>query len=162
MRAMLLSIAMLFQEWGAEPQSFPVPVLLFLLNLLSLSKIGTVSYARGSFLLFGVPNWKALSETLSSRAESRENDPQRSALVVRLPELLDETRHSYPYLPLSLRLDYSVARAASRPLPSFFPHRLREHPCPQDRTGWYHSDALFGGQIHRSPRSVVWGAWPAH
>src|SRR2546421_12842372 len=92
-----------FQDRGVESQSFPVPVFLLGSNLLLPSKRGTVSYAEGSFLLFCVPNWKALCERLSSHAESRENDPQRSALLVRLPELLDEKRHSYPYLPLSQR-----------------------------------------------------------
>src|SRR2546429_689394 len=100
MCAMLLSIARLFQEWGAEPQSFPVPVLLVLLNLLPLSKRGIASYGGARSLLFCAPNWKALCETLSLCAESRENGQQRSARLAGLRQLLDETRRSYPCLPL--------------------------------------------------------------
>src|SRR5258708_122728 len=96
MHARLLSIAMLSQEEAVEPQSFPVPVFLLLSNLLLLSKTGVASYGEARFLLFCGPNWKALSETLSSDAESHENDRPRSVPLEELLAQLDEKRHSYP------------------------------------------------------------------
>src|SRR5579864_7406362 len=111
---------MLFQERGVEPRSFPVPVFLLLSNFLLPSKRGAVFYAGGSCLLFYVPNWKALCETLSRCVESRENDPQQFALLAGRPELLVEKRRSYPYLPLSQHQDCSIVQATSQPLPFFF------------------------------------------
>src|SRR5258705_12013646 len=108
---MLLSIAMLFQEQGVDFQSFPALVLLLASNLLLLSKRGAVSYAGGSFLLFCVPSWKALSERLSSRAESRENDRRRSARLAGRRQRLDEMMHSYPCLLLSQPQDRSISSA---------------------------------------------------
>lgn len=78
MCAMLLLIAMPFQERGVEPQSFLVPVFLLPLNPLSLSERDVASHAGARSLLFCVPNWKVLSETLSSHVESHENGPPRS------------------------------------------------------------------------------------
>src|SRR5712672_2107395 len=97
MHAMLLSIAMLSQEEGVEPQSFPVPVFPLGSNPQILLKRGAASYAGVLRPPFCVPNWKALSETLSSHAESHENDRPQSVPSEELLAQLDEKRHSYPY-----------------------------------------------------------------
>src|SRR5947199_322914 len=44
----------------------------------------------------------------------------------------------------------------------FFPHIPLRHPCSQDHTGSYHTDALFAVRIHRSPRSLALEALPVH
>jgi hypothetical protein len=89
---MLLFTAMLFQAWGVEHRSF-----LFLFNPLLLSQRDAVSHGGALFLLLCVPNWNVLSETLSSGAESPENDRPRSARLAMQPEPLDEKMRSYPY-----------------------------------------------------------------
>src|SRR3954452_5527800 len=100
MHAMLLSIAMLSPEAGVEPQSFPVPVFPLDSSSLLLLKRDVVSYGGVTRLPFCVPNWKALSERLSSHAESHENDRRRSVPLEEPLAQLDEKRHSYPCSPL--------------------------------------------------------------
>src|SRR2546423_3374111 len=96
MHARLLSIAMLSKARGSRAPILSRSCVSVLSNLLLLSKTGGASYGEARFLLFCGPNWKALSQTLSSDAESHENDRPRSVPLEELLAQLDEKRHSYP------------------------------------------------------------------